>query len=333
MTQPNRTSAAKRPPALRGGIDLGGTKIEAIVVDGRHRVAGSSRRPTPTSGTPADVAREMAAAMMEAASAAGTEVSRLSGVGVGSPGTVDAATGTVSSARNLPGWDGSFALGPTLADELGTRIRVGNDVQVATDAEFELGAGRPYRSVIGVFWGTGVGGGIILHGEPWRGRGGAGEIGHVVVKRDGRLCPCGNKGCMEAYAGRQAMEGRARAEIDKGRKSDLIKIARHKERDRFTSSVWGAALEQDDKLATELIDEAVEALGTGIASALNLLDIEAVIIGGGLGVRFGEPYVSKIGKAMKPHLFPGHQPPAVHLAGLGDLGGAIGAALLVRRKH
>ena len=95
---------------------------------------------------------------------------------------------------------------------------------------------------------------------------------------------------MEAYAGRLAMEERAAGEIEKGRKSDLLKIARRKDRDRFTSSVWGAAIEQGDRLATELIDEALEALGTGIASALNLLDIEAVIIGGGLGVRFGEPY-------------------------------------------
>jgi glucokinase len=112
----------------------------------------------------------MAAAMTQAADGAGTEAARLSGVGVGSPGTIDTVTGTVSSARNLPGWDGSFALGPTLADELGTRVRVGNDVQVATDAEFELGAGRPYRSVLGVFWGTGVGGGLVLDGEPWHGR-------------------------------------------------------------------------------------------------------------------------------------------------------------------
>jgi glucokinase len=104
---------------------------------------------------------------------------------------------------------------------------------------------------------------------------------------------------------------------------------RRKGRERFTSSVWDAAIEQGDKLATELIDDAVDALGTAVASALNLLDIEAVIIGGGLGVRFGEPYVSRIRKAMKPHLFPGHQPPAVHLVALGDLGGAIGATLLV----
>lgn len=325
--------ATQRAPVLRGGIDLGGTKIEAIVVDGRHQVLGSARRPTPSAGMPADVAREMAAAMSDAARAAGTKTSALKGVGVGSPGTVDTTAGTVSSARNLPGWDGEFALAPALAEQLGTRVRIGNDVQVATDAEYQLGAGRPYGSVLGVFWGTGVGGGIVLDGEPWHGRGGAGEIGHTVVRAGGRRCPCGNKGCMEAYAGRAAMEDRARAAIGKGRKSELVKIARRKQRERFTSSIWGSALEQGDKLATELIDDAVKAIGTAVASASNLLDVEAVIIGGGLGVRFGEPYVSRIEEAMKPHLFPGHQPPAVRLAGLGDRAGAVGAALLVRRAR
>jgi glucokinase len=316
------------PADLRGGIDLGGTKIEAIVVNADNKVLGSARHPTPTSGTPADVAKQMAAAMDEAAKAAGTTTDALKGVGVGSPGSINAISGTVSSADNLPGWDGSFELGPTLAEQLGTHVAVGNDVQVAIDAEFELGAGRPYRSLIGVFWGTGIGGGLILDGKLWKGRGGAGEIGHTVVKRGGRQCPCGNKGCLEAYAGRAAMEGRARAKIKDGHKSDLLKIMEHKGRDRFTSAVWAAAVEQGDKLAIGLIDDAVVALGVGIASAVNLLDVPAVLIGGGLGVRFGQPYVDRIHDAMRDHLFPGHQPPDVHLVGLGDLGGALGAALL-----
>src|SRR6185437_15272570 len=113
-------------------------------------------------------------------------------------------------ARNLPDWEGSFELGPALSRELGTSATLGNDVQVATDAEFELGAGKPYRSLLGVFWGTGVGGGIILDGKPWLGRGGAGEIGHMVVKMGGAKCPCGRHGCLEAYAGRAAMEHKAR---------------------------------------------------------------------------------------------------------------------------
>ena len=93
---------------------------------------------------------------------------------------------------------------------------VGNDVQVATDAEFKLGAGKPYKSLLGVFWGTGVGGGLVLNGRDWIGRGGAGEIGHVVVKVGGARCPCGRRGCMEAYAGRAAMEARARRRVEEG---------------------------------------------------------------------------------------------------------------------
>jgi glucokinase len=317
----------------RGGIDLGGTKIEAIVVDSRNNVLGSSRHPTPTKGGPEDVAREMTGAMKEACQAAGLESNALGGVGVGSPGVIDDSTGAVSTARNLPGWNGSFELGKTLSGELGTPVFVGNDVQVATDAEFTLGAGKPYKSILGVFWGTGVGGGLILGGKSWLGRGGAGEIGHMVVVMNGRKCPCGRRGCMEAYAGRAAMEARARKEIEKGHHTDLIHLMKERGRTRMTSAIWAHALERKDKLATELIDEAVEALGAGVASAQNLLDVEAVIIGGGLGVRFGEPYVKRIAEAMQPHLFHDEDPPDILLAGLGDLGGALGAALLARRPR
>jgi glucokinase len=326
--------AATHSPAasdrqLRGGIDLGGTKIEAIVVDGENQVLGNARHPTPSTGTPADVAEAMIKAMSEAAEGAGTTTQALLGVGVGSPGAVDAKTGAVADARNLPEWSGSFPLGATLSEKLGARVIVGNDVQVATDAEFRLGAARDYDSVIGVFWGTGVGGGLILGGRPWHGRGGAGEIGHMVLKDGGRRCGCGNRGCLEAYAGRASMERHARRLVAEGRHTKLFEIMERRGRDRLTSAIWWRALEHKDELATELIAEAVEALGAGIASAVNLLDIPAVVIGGGLGVRFGEEYVRRIEHAMRPHLFPGHKPPEVGLVELGDLGGAIGAALQV----
>jgi len=314
-------------PAPRGGIDLGGTKIEAAIFDELHDVLGSARHPTPTSGGPADVASAMELALRDAAAAAGVELGKLAGVGVGSPGTVE--KGSVRNARNLPGWDGEFPLAQTLADALGCRVAVGNDVRVATDAEFRLGAGRPYSSLLGVFWGTGVGGGLILDGADWRGRGGAGEIGHVVVKMNGARCTCGRRGCMEAYAGRASMEARARKLIGKGRKSDLFKIMREHGHTRITSGIWAHAVEHGDELAIALIDRAVAALGAGVASAVNLLDVEAVIIGGGLGVRFGEPCAQRIAAAMQPHLFNDATPPQVHTAALGDLGGALGASLLV----
>ena len=313
--------------AARGGIDLGGTKIEAVIVNSQNTVLGSARRPTPTEGGPEDVAEQMIEAVRSAAQAADIETDALRGVGVGSPGVVDPESGAVSTARNLPDWEGSFGLGDALSKGLGTPVFVGNDVQVATNAEFKLGAGKPYKSLLGVFWGTGVGGGLVLNGKPWIGRGGAGEIGHMVVRIGGAKCPCGRRGCMEAYAGRGAMEARARRRADEGRKTDLFKLMKEHKRTRLTSSIWARALDHGDKLATELIDGAVEALGAGVASAVNLLDVEAVIIGGGLGVRFGDPMAERISHAMHPHLFHDSEPPDVHVAALGDLGGAIGAAL------
>jgi glucokinase len=318
-------------PRLRGGIDLGGTKIQAAIVGARGKVYGEARRQTPTEGTPADVAAEMAAALREAAEGAGVETKALVGIGVGSPGDADEKTGDVSGAKNLPGWDGTFPLGKTLAKELGTGVRVGNDVQVATEAEFHLGAGKPYGSLLGVFWGTGVGGGLVLDGKPWLGRGAAGEIGHVVVKRGGAKCPCGRRGCMEAYAGRIAMEGEARREHDKGTKTELFKLMHKHDRDRLTSGIWERALDDEDKLTEKLIARAIEALGTGIASSVNLIDPEAVIIGGGMGIRFGERFMEPLTKEIDRHLFVDDRPPAIHVASLGDLGGAIGASMLVRR--
>jgi glucokinase len=316
---------------LRGGIDLGGTKIQTAIVDERGEVLGQARRPTPTSGGPQDVAEEMAEALREAAGEAKVETAALTGIGVGSPGDANEKTGVVSSAKNLPGWEGSFPLAEALQGALGAPVRIGNDVQVATEAEFHLGAGQQFQSLIGVFWGTGVGGGLVLDGKPWLGRGAAGEIGHIVVKRGGAKCPCGRRGCLEAYAGRSAMEAEARGQHEEGHKTDLFKLMEKHGKPRLTSGIWERALDHGDHLAEKLIERAIEALGTGVASAVNLLDPEAVIIGGGLGVRFGERLMDPLMEEMRKHLFLDEKPPAVRVASLGDLGGAVGASLLVSR--
>jgi glucokinase len=317
-----------RAMKMRAGIDLGGTKIQAVVVDEQYSVLGQQRLPTPTKGGPEDVADAIAEAVRGAANEAEAEPAELVSIGVGSPGDVDDETGTVTSARNLPGWEGSFGLADALQDELGPAVRIGNDVTVATAAEAELGAGQPYSSLLGVFWGTGVGAGIVLDGKPWTGRDAAGEIGHMVVKLGGAKCPCGRHGCVEAYAGRGAMEARARELVRKGDETNLFAIMEKRGRERLTSGIWARALVRHDRMAQRLVDRAIEALAAGIASAVNLLDVEAVVLGGGLGVRLGDPYRYRIEQAMLPHLFADDRPPPLLLAQLGDLGGAIGAALL-----
>lgn len=314
----------------RAGIDLGGTKIQTVIVNGRHKVVGEARRETPREGGPAAVVEEMAGVVSEAAEAAGVTTRELVGVGLGSPGDADAGEGTVAQARNVsPDWIDPYPVAAELGKRLGSPVSIGNDVQVATDAEYRLGAGRGYDSLLGVFWGTGVGGGLVLDGRAWTGRGAAGEIGHMVIKRGGARCTCGRRGCVEAYAGRAAMERRARREARKGRSTSLFKIMEERGRPKLTSGVWARALDDGDRLAEKLIGRAVRALGAGIASAVNLLDVDAVVLGGGLGVRFGERYLPRIQEAMMPHLFVSDRPPDLHVAALGDLGGAVGAALLV----
>ncbi|NOK20491.1 ROK family protein [Corallococcus carmarthensis] len=330
----NGRGATNGQPADRarvwGGIDLGGTKIEAVVVDARGEVLGRARHPTPAKGGPGEVVKELYGALGEAAQTAGIEPAKLAGVGVGAAGAVDANSGTLAHTSNVAGgWDAPYPLASDLGDLVGgSKVVLGNDVQVAVAAEYKLGAGRNYRSVLGVWWGTGVGGGLVLNGVPWRGQGSAGEIGHMVVKPNGARCGCGRNGCLEAYAGRACMESKARAAAKKGEKTLLFDIMREKKRTRLSSGVWARALKDKDPLATRLIDRAIEMLGTTIASVINLLDVEAIVLGGGLGSRLGPLYMGRIQDAMHPHLFITERKPAMHIAELGDLSGAIGAALL-----
>jgi glucokinase len=315
---------------LRAGIDLGGTKIQAIVADADQQVLAATRQPTPTGGGSDGVVAALSAAVRDAADHAGIATRDLAGVGLGSPGDVDDDAGVIANASNLVGFDKPIQVAARLRVDLGVeQVRIGNDVSVATQAEFQLGAGREYRSLLGVFWGTGVGGGVILDGREWHGRGGAGEIGHMVVKIDGARCPCGRRGCMEAYAGRRAMEEKARERHEKGEKTKLFELMRERGRDRLTAGIWHRAAEHGDKLALELLDRAYEAMAAAAASAVNLLDVEAVILGGGMGTRFGEDARARLEKEMLPHLFNDDRPPAVRVAELGDLGGALGAALLL----
>jgi glucokinase len=312
------------------GIDLGGTKVQGVVVDQDGGRVGEARGRTPTAGGPAAVVAEIATVVKAAARDAKMSARKLAGVGIGTPGLVDPATGQVSGAANLPGFEEPVPLEALVADALGAEVRVGNDVSVATVAEHRLGAGRGFDDLLVVFAGSGVGGGLVLGGRLWSGtHGGAGEIGHMVVVEDGDVCSCGRRGCMEAYAGRNAMERKARADAAAGRPTELLAIQERQGRPRMTSGVWKAALDAGDPLAHELIERAVQALATAIASAVNLVDVQAVLIGGGLGDKLGEPFVRRIGTAMIPHLFLRPSPLRVLPGSLGDYAGATGAALLV----
>jgi glucokinase len=294
------------------------------------KVVGSARMATPLTGAE-DVSAAIGDAVTKALADAGAQLSDLTAVGIGAPGTIDPEAGTVSSSPNLPGFQGLEAvpLGATVSQALGgVPVKLDNDVRVAILGEWKRGAGRGYRHLLGVWVGTGVGGGLVLDDALYEGQGAAGEIGHMIVKPGGRVCSDGRRGHLEAYAGRGQMEVHARHLVKEGHKTELFDIMERKGRTRLSSGVWAAALEKKDKMAVELVDDAVRALAVGLASVQNLLALEAIVIGGGLGDRLGPPFVERIREEMQPLLFVPDHPPTLLSSEFGDLAGAVGAAVL-----
>lgn len=320
-------------PGHAAGIDLGGTKVQGVIVDEAGTLLSSAVASTPGDGGPASVVDQVAAVVRAAAANAGIGVDDLDGVGMGSAGTVSPAAGMVLEAGNLSGFDRPVPLAWLVAGALALdppMVRLENDVNVATLAEYRTGAGRGLDSLLAVFAGTGVGGAVVLGGRLHRGaRGAAGELGHAVVVMGGERCPCGRRGCTEAYAGRTPMERAVRTAVEAGRATELPAIQRRLGRARLTTDVLAEGLAAGDALAAELVELAARALGTAIASACNLLDVQGVLLGGGLTDGLGDPFVRLVERAVKPQLLANEPPLEIRRSALGDMAGAIGAALLV----
>lgn len=303
------------------GVDLGGTNIAAALVDEDHHVVERAKVKTPDAGPD-----EVIAAIVGV-------IRRLDGhgvaVGVGAPGPV--TDGVVVSAPNLPAWQEPVPLRDRLAAALDVPVAVDNDVTAGAVGEWVAGAGRGATNLLGIWLGTGVGGGLVLGGRPYAGAfGAAGEFGHVVVQRGGAVCGCGRRGCVEAYAGRASMERVARVRISAGEPSVLLDIMESKGKSQMTSSVWAKALQRGDPLATAMMDEAVDALGVALGSAQNLLDLDTVVLGGGVAERLGQPLADRIARAARAHTLVAEAPRRTVIAALGDDAGVIGAAWLAR---
>jgi glucokinase len=314
---------------LTVGVDLGGTNIATVVLDEDDEVLGEAKLKTPRTGDRAGVVEVVGASVHSALGEADLELEDAISIGIGSPGVV--VDGTVGGASNVPGFLERFSLAQMVTEHLGLPVRVANDVTAAAVAEHRVGAGRGTRDLLCVWVGTGVGGGLILDGRPYEGgRGGAGEFGHMVVRQDGAVCPCGRRGCVEAYAGRRAMALAAERAVAAGTATVLFDVMEEKGKAHATSGVFRAALDRGDTLVADLLDDAVEALGAGLASAVNLLDVDAVVLGGGLADKLGERFRYRVDAATRPHLF--LHPPRIELiaAELGDRAGAIGAGILAR---
>jgi glucokinase len=321
---------AKKAAGYRMGIDLGGTKILVAVVNAEGAIVGMAKKKTKGELGPDAVIKRIVDTAAEATTVAKISLRAIAGVGVGAPAPVDHDTGVVYSAPNLPGWD-EIPLGARLQAELGAPVWVDNDVNLGTLGEFSLGAGRGCKHMVGVFVGTGVGGGIVVDGKLHRGaRYAAGEVGHMIVQPNGPLCGCGRRGCVEAFASRTAIERSVRAGLAEGRASVMPDLMAA-EKGRLTSGVIKQALEAGDALMVEVIDQAQLYLGVLVANLVNALDPEMIVFGGGVVEALGDAFLQPIRSTAQSYYLQQRNADKILIvpATLGDHAGVLGGAALL----
>jgi len=301
----------------------------AAVLDADGGIIARARAKTRAWRDDQEVFATIAQAGHRAIEHAGISVSEVSAVGIGAPGPIDFDTGYIIETANLKFKD--FPLGPRLAEEFGCPTIVENDVNAGVYGELRAGAARGANSVLGMFIGTGIGGGLIVNGALYRGFStGAGEVGHIIVEAGGPRCGCGNRGCLEAVASRTAITRDIRKAIKRGRRSVLSK-GLTRETDSLSGKDLKEAYDSDDELAQKVIHRAARFIGIGIGSLLNVLGSEMVVLGGGVVEAFGDDFVERIERSARDIAFEINSKNAkVVRAELGDDAGVIGAGMLAR---
>ncbi len=325
---------ARRP--LYAGVDLGGTNIKAALVDDLGRLVAFHTEKTHADRGPEDAAARMGEAVHVLARQVGIATADIAAVGLGSPGPLDLAAGTIVRAGNLVGWD-NFPLRDRVAAHCGLPVTFANDANAAAYGEFWVGSGRAYDSLVLLTLGTGVGGGIIVGDTNIEGAHSHGsECGHMIVdpSPEARMCPCGHAGHLEAYSSAKSLVARAEEAIAAGASGSLAAAVAAGE--RLTPILVGREAEAGDPLATELVMETARWLGIGIVSLMHAIDPEAVMIGGAMtfgGERapVGRAFLERIRAEVHRRTFPTLiEKTRIGYATLGGDAGSIGAAGLAR---
>jgi glucokinase len=312
------------------GVDLGGTKILAAVVDQNGRVVGKGKKATHADRGPAEVIERIGKAMDEALEASKMTKRSISAIGIGAPGIIDSAAGVVIEITNIPGFK-NIDINKTLRKWHDVPVTLSNDVRVGAIGEHRVGAGRGLHTLITVFVGTGVGGGIILNGKVYEGaRGSAGEIGHMVIMADGPFATGGGiRGGIESLASRSAIERELRAGIAAGVPTVLPELMKEKE-GALTSSVLARAVAKNDPLTVDTLRRAAHYLGLHAATLVNAFDPQALIYGGGVIEGLGEWMLGPIRKTAQQYFINRREPESVKIVEgqLGEEAGVVGAGLL-----
>jgi glucokinase len=307
------------------GVDVGGTKLHALVADEQGRVFGRARKKVGKDKSFGAVMERLETAVREACAEAGVGLADVQAVGLGAPSPM-LPDGTAVRAPNL-GWE-QVPLGPTAARILGRPCFAANDCDAGTYGEATFGSARGARTVVGLFVGTGLGGGIVLDGEVVNGDHHlAAEVGHMVVVKDGRRCGCGHRGCLEAYVSKTGMARRLEKEVrERGRKT-VLSAACEGDFATLRSNMLAEAYASGDALAVEVLHESAEYLGLGVGNLITLLGPSVVVLGGGVLAALGPALIDRVRQAAAAVAFPAPSFAAadIRLASLGDDAVALGA--------
>jgi len=313
------------------GIDLGGTKIGTGLVGGDGRIIAHDYEPTrAVEGQRAVIGRMLDGARRVMAQA-GVHGSQVAAVGIGAPGFLDIEAGVVVAPPNLPGWE-RVPLKQLIEDQLGISTFLENDANAAALGEYRFGAGRGAEHMIYVTASTGIGGGLILDGKLYHGEsGGAGEIGHMTIMPDGPRCGCGNHGCLEALASGTAIARVARERVTRGAPTLIANLAEG-DPERITAKLVAEAAGQGDEVAEDILAEAMNYLGIGMANLVNLFNPQVIVIGGGL-TNIGEKLFGPVRQVIDRRAFRATaQAVRVAPAELGDNVGVLGAAAVAQSR-
>jgi glucokinase len=314
------------------GVDLGGTKILAGVFDASYEAVGTAKLSTKAQRGVEAVIERIDRCIRDAVDEADLGMRHIAGVGIGAPGAVDFGSGDVIFAPNLEGWK-SVPLKKDLEKQLGVPVFIENDANIAVLGVHVAELKSKPRHVVGIFVGTGIGGGLIINGELYSGfNHTAGEIGHMVIDINGPKCGCGNKGCFEALASRTAIFQRIKAGIKSGEKTLLTEMLGDGLED-LRSGDLRKAMRRGDKFTSKIIEQTAEYIGIGVANLVNVLGPEVVVLGGGVMEALADEMMSIIIKTAKDHAMPGTiKGVEIVPSKLGDNAGITGAAVLARRQ-
>ena len=314
------------------GVDLGGTKILAGIFDNSLECIGTAKVSTKSQRGLEEVIGRIERCVRDAVDEADLSMKQVAGVGIGAPGAVDFSAGNVIFAPNMEGWK-DVPLKKDLEKQLGVPVFVENDGNIAILGVYVAELKSKPKNVIGIFVGTGIGGGLIINGELYSGfNHTAGEIGHMVIDVNGPKCGCGNKGCFEALASRTAIFQRIKAGIKDGEKTLLTDMLGDGLED-LRSGDLRKAIRRGDKFVAKVVEQAAEYIGIGVSNLVNILGPDVVVLGGGVMEALADEMMSVITKTAKDHAMPGTMKGVEIIPSkLGDSAGITGGAVLAKRE-